>query len=61
MQEDGECFKATKIYSPYFYLKAKKGHETQVEDYLRRKFENTIEAIIRESKEDLDMVISPLI
>jgi DNA polymerase epsilon subunit 1 len=57
MQEDGECFKATVIYSPFFYIKVRDGKESEVEDYLRRKFENTIEHISREEKEDLDMVL----
>ena len=56
MQDDGECFKATKSFSPYFFIKVRHEREIEVEDYLRRKFENTIEQITREYKEDLDMV-----
>ena len=56
MQDDGECFKATVIYSPYFFIKVSEGKENEAEDYLRRKFENTIENITRDHKEDLDMV-----
>lgn len=57
MQDDGECFKATVIYSPYFFIKVREGKENEAEDYLKRKFENTIENIVREEKEDLDMVM----
>ena len=56
MQEDGDCFKATVSYSPYFFIKVREGKENEVEDFLRRKFENTIEHISRDEKEDLDMV-----
>ncbi|KAG9322756.1 hypothetical protein KVV02_007016 [Mortierella alpina] len=55
IQDDGEMFKTTLKYSPYFYIASKVGYEADVEEYLRRKFENTIEKMTRVQKEDLDM------
>ncbi|KAG0164792.1 DNA polymerase epsilon catalytic subunit [Apophysomyces sp. BC1034] len=51
--DNGETFKATSLYSPYFYIACKPGTETIVEDFLRRRFEYTIEKIKRVQKEDL--------
>ena len=56
-QEDGETFKATLTQSPYFLVACKSRTEPEVEEYLRRKFENTIERVVRLQKEDLDLVI----
>ncbi|KAF9208588.1 DNA polymerase epsilon catalytic subunit [Haplosporangium sp. Z 27] len=55
IQDDGEMFKTTVKYSPYFYIATKVGHETDVEEYLRRKFESLVEKMTRVQKEDLDM------
>ncbi|ORX60308.1 hypothetical protein DM01DRAFT_1300034 [Hesseltinella vesiculosa] len=54
LAENGETFKATIKYSPYFYIGCKRGTEAEVEDYLRRRFENVIEKMSREEREDLD-------
>jgi hypothetical protein len=56
LEDDGQCFKATLLYSPYFYVKSARGKEADLEDFLRRRFENTIERLERCGKEDLDMV-----
>lgn len=32
------------------------GYEAEVEEYIRRKFEDTVEKMVRVQKEDLDMV-----
>ncbi|KAG0248938.1 DNA polymerase epsilon catalytic subunit [Mortierella polycephala] len=55
IQEDGEMFKTTLKYSPYFYIATKVGFEGDVEEYIRRKFENLVEKMSRMQKEDLDM------
>lgn len=55
LEEDGEYFKTTLVYSPYFFVKCKAGTESEVEDGLRKKFERQIERIERVSKEDLDL------
>lgn len=55
MAEDGSCFKATLNYSPYFFIKCHVGSENDVEEYIRRRFENTVESIQRIQKEDLDL------
>ncbi|KAG0251624.1 DNA polymerase epsilon catalytic subunit [Actinomortierella ambigua] len=55
IQDDGGMFKCTVQYSPYFFIVAKVGYETEVEEYLRRMFEGTIEKITRVQKEDLHM------
>ncbi|KAH8548277.1 hypothetical protein BGW37DRAFT_507320 [Umbelopsis sp. PMI_123] len=51
--ESGDTFKTTLLYDPYFYIGCKPGTETEVEEYLRRRFENVIEKINRVRKEDL--------
>ncbi|KAI8093391.1 uncharacterized protein BX664DRAFT_278331 [Halteromyces radiatus] len=53
--ENGQTFKTTLRYSPYFYIGCKNGTETEVEDYLRRRFEDTIEKMTRLEKDDLKM------
>ncbi|KAI1296371.1 DNA polymerase epsilon catalytic subunit [Mortierella claussenii] len=55
IQDDGEMFKTTVKYSPYFYIASKVGLETDVEEYIRRKFETLVEKMSRVQKEDLDM------
>lgn len=55
LQEDGDRFKATIAFSPYFFIKCRSGKETEVEEWLRRKFGASIEKVQRMLKEDLDM------
>ncbi|KAF9586291.1 DNA polymerase epsilon catalytic subunit [Lunasporangiospora selenospora] len=55
IQDDGDMFKVSLKYSPYFYVAAKPGYEGDVEEYIRRRFENTVEKISRVQKEDLNM------
>ncbi|CAO3684825.1 unnamed protein product [Umbelopsis vinacea] len=51
--DSGETVKTTLLYDPYFYIGCKPGTETEVEEYLRRRFENVIEKISRVRREDL--------
>lgn len=53
--EDGDTFKATLEYDPYFLLAVKKGREQDVEEYCRRAYEGLIKGIKRVEKEDLSM------
>lgn len=53
--EDGDTFKATLEYDPYFLLAVKKGREQEVEEYCRRAFEGLVKGIKRVEKEDLSM------
>ncbi|KAI8349205.1 hypothetical protein EDC96DRAFT_308837 [Choanephora cucurbitarum] len=53
INDNGETFKTTLTYSPYFCIGCKPGTESEVEDYLNRRFEDVIEKIKRVKKEDL--------
>ncbi|KAK9238698.1 hypothetical protein V1525DRAFT_431564 [Lipomyces kononenkoae] len=53
--EDGENFKATLKYDPYFLIGCKAGFEAEVEEYIRRKYEGLVKTTSRIVKDDLDM------
>ncbi|KAL5120346.1 DNA polymerase epsilon catalytic subunit [Pleosporales sp. CAS-2024a] len=53
--EDGDTFKATLEYDPYFLLAVKKGREQDVEEYCRRAYEGLIKSTKKVEKEDLSM------
>ncbi|KAK9328195.1 hypothetical protein V1520DRAFT_346727 [Lipomyces starkeyi] len=53
--EDGENFKATLKYDPYFLIGCKGGLEAEVEEYIRRKYEGLVKNTSRIVKDDLDM------
>ena len=53
--EDGDTFKATLEYDPYFVLAVKRGKEAEVEEWCRRAFEGLVKSIKRVEKEDLSM------
>ena len=53
--EDGDTFKATLEYDPYFLLAVKRGREQEVEEFCRRAYEGLIKNIKRVEKEDLSM------
>ncbi|KAL1924531.1 uncharacterized protein VTP21DRAFT_4185 [Calcarisporiella thermophila] len=55
LEEDGSAFKCTLIYSPYFLIACRQGTENDVEEYLRKRFDRTIEKMTRVLKEDLKM------
>lgn len=57
---EGDSFKATVIYDPYFLIATKPGTEGEVEEWLRRKFEGLIKKTSRTTKEDLSMVATAL-
>jgi DNA polymerase epsilon subunit 1 len=53
--EDGDTFKATLEYDPYFLLAVKKGRESEVEEYCKRAFEGLVKTMKKVEKEDLSM------
>ncbi|KXS96959.1 hypothetical protein AC579_1485 [Pseudocercospora musae] len=53
--DDGEQFKASVEYQPYFLIGVKKGREPEVEEWARRSFEGLITRVERVDKEDLKM------
>lgn len=53
---EGETFKATVEYEPYFLIAVKRGREAEVEEWCRRAFEGLVKRIKRVEKEDLQMV-----
>jgi DNA polymerase epsilon subunit 1 len=53
--EDGDTFKATLEYDPYFLLAVKKGREQEVEEYCKRAYEGLVKNIKTVVKEDLSM------
>jgi DNA polymerase epsilon subunit 1 len=53
--DDGENFKATVEYDPYFLLAVKRGREAEVEEWCKRMFEGLVKTVNRVTKEDLQM------
>ena len=70
LQDDGSSFKATILYEPYFYIYCKVGSqenqakitflqtgtESDVEEYIRRKFSKYLHSLSIIEKEDLKLV-----
>lgn len=55
LEEDGDTFKATVEYDPYFLIAVRKSKEADVEEWCRRKFEGLVKGVKRIEKEDLQM------
>ena len=55
LEENGNTFKATVEYDPYFLIAVKRGKEAEVEEWCRRSFEGLVKAVKRIEKEDLQM------
>ncbi|KAJ4348416.1 DNA polymerase epsilon catalytic subunit [Didymosphaeria variabile] len=53
--EDGDTFKATLEYDPYFLVAVRKGREPEVEEWCRRSFEGLVKSMKKVEKEDLSM------
>lgn len=53
--EDGDTFKATLEYDPYFLLAVKRGKEPEVEEWCKRAFEGLVKTVMKVEKEDLSM------
>lgn len=57
VQEDGETFKASHLYHPYFLIYIKGANNYQaVEQYLLQKFESTLWKVAAVQREDLELV-----
>ena len=56
LEDDGDYFKATVLYEPYFYVVCKSGTETDVEEYIKRKYRPQLLAINVLKKDDLTLV-----
>jgi DNA polymerase epsilon subunit 1 len=55
IEEDGGTFKATVEYDPYFLVAIKKGRESEVEAWVKRRFEGGVKSVHHIEKEDLSM------
>ncbi|KAF4126175.1 DNA polymerase epsilon subunit 1 [Geosmithia morbida] len=56
LEEDGGHFKATIEYEPYFLVGIKKGHESEVEEWLKRvPGDGIVKTVRRIEKDDLNM------
>ncbi|KAK3267055.1 DNA polymerase epsilon catalytic subunit A [Cymbomonas tetramitiformis] len=55
MCQDGDTFKAHVKFFPYFYVAVKDNAESEIEAYLRRKYEGKIAETAVVPKEDLDL------
>ncbi|KAI8802655.1 putative DNA polymerase epsilon catalytic subunit A [Cladochytrium replicatum] len=55
IEEDGQTFKATALYDPYFYVVCKPGTESDVEDYIRRRWEKVVKSTNKVYKDDLKL------
>ncbi|KAK4997483.1 DNA polymerase epsilon catalytic subunit [Elasticomyces elasticus] len=53
--DDGNTFKATVEYDPYFLIAVKRGKEPEVEEWCKRSFEGLVKNVMRIEKEDLQM------
>jgi DNA polymerase epsilon subunit 1 len=53
--DNGEQFKASVEYQPYFLIAVKKGREPEVEEFVKRSYEGLVRGIERVEKEDLKM------
>ncbi|KAK5080592.1 DNA polymerase epsilon catalytic subunit [Lithohypha guttulata] len=54
-EKEGENFKATVEYDPYFLVACKKGREPEVEEWTKRMFDGSVKTVSRVEKEDLKM------
>jgi DNA polymerase epsilon subunit 1 len=55
LQDDGDYFKCTLVFNPYFFVACKPGTEVDVEEYLKRRFKDSIFSIDHVSREDLSL------
>jgi len=56
IQDDGGSFKATVPFEPYFFVGCRAGSETQVEEWLIKKYEGFVIRTERRKKWDLSVV-----
>ncbi|XP_065643489.1 DNA polymerase epsilon catalytic subunit A isoform X2 [Hydra vulgaris] len=56
IQDDGNRFKVSLPFNPYFYIAAKEGTERELATYLNKKYAGLIASIETVEKEDLDLL-----
>ncbi|KAJ2519513.1 DNA polymerase epsilon catalytic subunit, partial [Coemansia sp. RSA 2049] len=55
LEQDGGSFKCTLLYKPYFYVVCAPGCETEVEEWLVRRFDRFVDGVETVEREDLQM------
>ncbi|KAJ2559538.1 DNA polymerase epsilon catalytic subunit [Coemansia sp. RSA 1933] len=55
LEQDGGSFKCTLLYKPYFYMICSPGAETEVGEWLVRRFDRLVDDVETVEKEDLGM------
>ena len=56
IEEDGSTFKATVEYEPYFLIAVKRGHESEVEEWVKRvPGDGVVKSVRRVERDDLKM------
>lgn len=55
INDDGDSFKASVEYQPYFLIAVKKGKEPEVEEFVKRGYEGLVVGVEKVEKEDLKM------
>lgn len=58
IQEDGNRFKVSVPFSPYFYILTKKELTQEVSAFISKKFSGSVLSVEQISKEDLDLVFN---
>ncbi|CAG0909608.1 unnamed protein product, partial [Cyprideis torosa] len=55
VQENGDRFKATLPFEPYFYVMPRDGCAEEVETYLAKKYSGVVSSVQQVPKEDMDL------
>lgn len=55
LDDEGGSFKATVKFDPYFLISCRNDSETEVDEYLRRRFEGRLKNVVHLEKEDLSL------
>ncbi|EPY50696.1 DNA polymerase epsilon catalytic subunit A Pol2 [Schizosaccharomyces cryophilus OY26] len=55
IQDDGETFRVTIPYAPYFYIAAREGKVASVEECMKKNFAGLVKSTSREYKDDLKL------
>ncbi|PLW15756.1 hypothetical protein PCANC_13456 [Puccinia coronata f. sp. avenae] len=53
LQDDGNMFRSTLVYHPYFYIASRVGKEAQVEEWIRKKYDGQLLQVEGAVKDDL--------
>ncbi|KAH9443000.1 hypothetical protein Pst134EB_027350 [Puccinia striiformis f. sp. tritici] len=55
LQEDGNTFRSTMVYHPYFFIASRVGKEAEVEEWIRKKYDGQVIKVEGVIKEDLKL------